>query len=155
MTDEPDFAILLAASYRALVDELRSAHLGAGLEVRSSFGFVIRAVAAEQPTINRLAELLDVTKQAASQLADEVQAAGYLERFEDPADRRRRRLRLTPDGERVRAIALETSAELERYLAAEVGQDALAGCRSALIALVTRTGALDDVLARRSRLPGR
>jgi DNA-binding MarR family transcriptional regulator len=155
VSDEPDFAILLAAGYRALVDELRGAHLAAGLDLRPSFGFVIRAVAAEQPTINRLAELLDVTKQAASQLADEVQAAGYLERFEDPADRRRRRLRLTPEGERVRAIALQTSAELERYLEAEVGPEALAACRRALIALVTRNGALDDVLARRARLPGR
>jgi DNA-binding MarR family transcriptional regulator len=127
----------------------------AGLDVRPSFGFVIRAVAAEQPTINRLAELLDVTKQAASQLADEVEAAGYVERFDDPSDRRRRRLRLTERGEQVRSIALDTSESLERQLADELGPDTLAACRSALIALVTRTGALEDVLARRARLPRR
>jgi len=152
MTEQPDFAILLAAGYRALTDELRTAHLGAGLEVRPSFGFVIRAVAAEQPTINRLAELLDVTKQAASQLAAEVERAGFIERFEDPADRRRRRLRLTARGAKVRAIALRTSAELERQLADEVGADGLAACRRALVALVTRAGGLEDVLARRSRI---
>lgn len=151
-TDGPDFAILIAASYRALTDELRTAQLRAGLEVRPSFGFVIRSVAAEQPTINRLAGLLDVTKQAASQLADEAEAAGFVERFADPSDRRRRRLRLTARGEQVRAIALERSAELERELAAEVGQDSVDACRAALIALVTRNGALEDVLARRARL---
>jgi len=153
--DDPDFAILLAAGYGALTDELRSATLDAGLQVRPSFGFVIRAVAAEEPTINRLAELLDVTKQAASQLADEAHAAGFVERFEDPTDRRRRRLRLTPKGEQVRAVALRTSARLEAELAAELGDDAVEACRATLIALVTRTGALEDVLARRARLPGR
>jgi len=154
-SDDPDFAILLAAGYGALTDELQAAHRGAGLQVRPSFGFVIRAVAAEQPTINRLAELLDVTKQAASQLADEAQSAGFVERFEDPTDRRRRRLRLTPKGEQVRAVALRTSARLEDELAAELGEDAVQACRATLTALVTRTGALEDVLARRARLPGR
>jgi DNA-binding MarR family transcriptional regulator len=131
------------------------AHLRAGLDVRPSFGFVIRAVAAEQPTINRLAQLLDVTKQAASQLADEVQAAGYVERFDDPTDRRRRRLRLTERGQQVREIALATSEALERELAADVGPDALAACRSTLVALLTRTGTLEDVVARRARVPRR
>jgi DNA-binding MarR family transcriptional regulator len=149
---QPDFAILIAASFRALTDELRDAQLSAGLEVRPSFGFVIRSVAAEQPTINRLAELLDVTKQAASQLADETEAAGFVERFTDPTDRRRRRLRLTAPGEQVRSVALARSAALEAELAAEVGPDALAACRRTLIALITRNGALDDVLARRSRM---
>jgi DNA-binding MarR family transcriptional regulator len=131
------------------------ARLRAGLDVRPSFGFVIRAVAAEQPTINRLAQLLDVTKQAASQLADEIQAAGYVERFDDPADRRRRRLRLTERGQQVREIALATSEALERELAADVGPDALAACRSTLVALLTRTDTLEDVVARRARVPRR
>jgi DNA-binding MarR family transcriptional regulator len=149
---QPDLAILLAAAYGALIQELRSAHEAAGLEVRPAFGFVIRAVAAEEPTINRLAQLLDVTKQAASQLADEVQQAGFIERFDDPADRRRRRLRLTELGRSVRETSLRTSAALERDLAAELGTEAVAGCRATLLALSARAGALEDVLARRARL---
>ena len=43
--------------------------------MRPSFGFVLRAVAAEEPTVSRLAELLGVTKQAASRLVDDATAA--------------------------------------------------------------------------------
>jgi DNA-binding MarR family transcriptional regulator len=149
---DPDLAILLSAAYGALINELRSAHLAVGLEVRPAFGYVIRAVAAEEPTINRLAELLDVTKQSASQLADEVERAGFIERFEDPVDRRRRRLRLTELGRSVRQTSLRTSAALERDLVAELGPEAVGGCRATLLALSARAGALDDVLARRARL---
>ena len=152
MDDEPDCAILLAAAWRALTDELQEAMQLAGLDMRPSFGYVLRAVAAEQPTINRLAALLDVTKQAASQLADEVERAGFIERFDDSADRRRRRLRLTAQGAKVRALAIATSERLERQLAAQAGPEAVAGCRSTLTALVTRRGALEEVLARRARM---
>jgi DNA-binding MarR family transcriptional regulator len=150
--DGPDLAILLAAGYGALVAELQEAHLRLGLDVRPSFGFVIRAVAAEEPGISRLADLLGVTKQAASQLADEVENVGYIERFEDPDDRRRRRLRLTAIGNEVRTNALATSAALERDLIDAVGVDAVAGFRATLLALSARAGALEDVLARRARL---
>jgi DNA-binding MarR family transcriptional regulator len=148
----PDLAILLAATGRALSDELGAAMRDAGLEVRPAHGFVIRAVAAEQPTINRLAALLGVSKQAASRLVDEVQAAGFVERVTDPADRRSRRLRLTAQGAKVRARALETSERLERELVEAVGADAVAGCRATLMALLARTGDVEDVLARRARI---
>ena len=114
---------------------------------------MIRSVAAEQPTINRLAELLDVTKQAASQLADEAEGAGFVERFADPSDRRRRRLRLTAQGragprDRARSEVPSSSGSSPPKSA----QEAVDACRAALIALVTRNGALEDVLARRARL---
>ncbi|MEA2156796.1 MAG: hypothetical protein QOE11_2936 [Solirubrobacteraceae bacterium] len=155
-TDElsgpPDLAILLAATGRAIADELGAAMRDAGLQVRPVYGFVIRAVAAEEPTINRLAELLGVTKQAASRLADEVPDGGFVERDTDSADRRSRRLRLTAAGAQVRARALQASARLERELAEAVGEDAVAGCRATLMALLARTGAVEDVLARRARM---
>ena len=63
---EPDFSILLVAANRCVADRLGVAVATVGGEtMRPSFGFVIRAVAAEQPTVSRLAELLGVTKQAA------------------------------------------------------------------------------------------
>jgi DNA-binding MarR family transcriptional regulator len=151
-TDEPDLAILLAATGRALADELGTAMRAAGLTVTPAFGFVIRAVAAEQPTINRLAELLDVSKQAASKLADEVEQAGFIERAANPADRRSVRLRLTAEGKKVRRRALATSERLERELVDVVGADAVAGCRATLMALLARSGDVDDVLARRARI---
>src|SRR5919204_5198045 len=103
---EPDIAILLAAGYRAVADRLGRDMQRAGLaDMKPSYGFVIRAVAAEEPTINRLAELLEVTKQAASRLADEMERDGFIERRPDPEDRRRLRLCLTAKGKRVRRRA--------------------------------------------------
>jgi aminopeptidase N len=65
----PDFAILITAANRCIADRLVEAVADAGGgSMRSSFGFVLRAVDAEQPTVSRLAELLGVTKQAASKL---------------------------------------------------------------------------------------
>jgi DNA-binding MarR family transcriptional regulator len=149
---EPDLAILVAASYRAVADRLQHDMERAGLgDMRPTYGFVIRAVAAEGPTINRLAELLEVTKQAASRLADDMEHAGFIERTQDPNDRRSLRLTLTPKGKRVRKRALATSAAIEAELESEVGAEAVAALRRALLALVTREGALEDVLARRAR----
>jgi DNA-binding MarR family transcriptional regulator len=150
---EPDLAILLAASARALADELGATMDRAGYDVRPAFGFVIRAVAAEEPTLGRLAEILGVTKQAASQLADEVEAKGFIQRVPHPDDRRSRRLVLTPTGRDVRKRALTTSGRLERHLVRAVGEDAVKGCRATLLALLARTGDIETVNARRARMP--
>ncbi len=153
MTDAPDLAILLAAAYRTLTERLAAAMDDRGIEgMRPSFGFVIRAVAAEQPTITRLAEMLDVTKQSASALADDVERAGFVARAAVPGDRRSRHLRLTAKGETVRATALAASQQLERELEAELGAAGLDAMRAGLLALVAASGDLDRVLARRARL---
>ncbi len=151
--DSPDLAILLAAGYRTLTERLGAALEDAGIDdMRPSFGFVIRSVAAERPTITRLAEMLDVTKQSASTLADEAERAGFVERVEVPGDRRSRHLRLTRKGEKVRDTALAASRQLERELADEVGASGVTALRAGLLALVTASGDLDHVMARRARL---
>ena len=145
--DEPDTVILLAAANRVMIDRLQSAMAGAGLEMRPAWGYVIRALHARPLPLARLAELLDVTKQAAQQTVDDMQAAGLVERLEDPEDRRRKLLALTADGRRVRATALGVSEELER----EMGAPATRALRAALLGMVERHGDLEHVRARRSR----
>src|SRR4051812_26542455 len=134
---EPDLPILLAAAYRALTERLGAEHRAAGLgEVRSSYGFVIRAVHAEAPTITGLAELLDVTKQTASKLVDDMERDGLLERRPDTDDRRRVRLALTDRGEAVRQNALRTGKQLERELARALGgRPQVDALRAGLLAL--------------------
>src|SRR3954471_9315272 len=145
--EEPDTAILLAAANRVLTDRLLAAMDAAGLPMRPAWGYVIRALYARPLPLVRLAELLDVTKQAAQQTVDDMQAAGLVERAEDPADRRRKLLALTAEGRRVRATALEVSRELER----EIGAAGTRALRKALLGMVERHGDLEHVLARRSR----
>ncbi|MEA2403866.1 MAG: hypothetical protein QOE08_513 [Thermoleophilaceae bacterium] len=145
--DEPDTAILLAAANRVLTDRLLAAMDAAGLSMRPAWGYVIRALHDQPLPLARLAELLDVTKQAAQQTVDEMQAARLLERRDDPGDGRRTLLALTADGRRVRATALEVSAQLER----EIGPAGTRALRNALLGMIERHGDLEHVQARRSR----
>jgi DNA-binding MarR family transcriptional regulator len=154
MVDKPDLAIILVAANRCLADRVTAAVRETGArDARPAFGFVIRAVDAEEPTVTRLAQLLGVTRQAASKLADEMVQRGYLLRAVDPEDRRRTRLRLSAKGRRVRVRAAAESAAIEAELRADVGDRAVDGLRRALLAFVEREGALDEVTALRSRVP--
>src|SRR3954449_1013737 len=146
-TDEPDTVILLAAANRVMTDRLLEAMEDAGLEMRPAWGYVIRALHDEPLPLARLAELLDVTKQAAQQTVDDMQAAGLVERRDDPADGRRKLLALTADGRRVRATALAVSSTIER----EIGADGARALRTVLLGIVERHGDLAHVQARRSR----
>jgi DNA-binding MarR family transcriptional regulator len=152
LTNDSDVAILLAAAYRAVAERLLAAMDAGGIRgMRPLYGFVIRAVAAESPTVSRLAELLDVTKQAASKLADDMCRAGFLQRREDPADRRRAHLVLSPTGTAVSQRARRTSAAMERELRAECGDAPVDAFRAVLLAFVARHGGLDDVRALRAK----
>ena len=151
---EPDFSILLVAANRCVADRLGAAVATVGGEtMRPSFGFVIRAVAAEQPTVSRLAELLGVTKQAASRLADDMVSLGYLERIGDPGDRRRTRLRLSARGERIRSRALEESREMEAELRRRFGDTQVRHLRELLTDFIERHGGAEELAGRRSRAP--
>ena len=88
-----------------------------------------------------------MTKQAAQQTVDDMDAAGLVERWVDPADGRRKLLALTLEGRRVRATALEVSEQLER----EIGPAGTRALREALLGMIERHGDLEHVQARRSR----
>ena len=152
--NQPDFAILITAANRCVADRLKEAVATAGGErMRPSFGFVLRAVAAEQPTLTRLAELLGVSKQAASKLVDDMVELGYLERLSDRSDRRRTRLCLTETAQRIRARALTESSAMEDELRQRYGATQVEHLRTLLIDFVTRHGGAEELAANRSRAP--
>jgi len=151
---EPDLAILITAANRCVADRLGEAVATAGGgAMRPSFGFVLRAVAAEEPTVSRLAEMLGVAKQGASRLADDMVALGYLERTGDPADRRRTRLRLSRAGERIRARALTESHTMEDELRDRFGDTQVEHLRTLLTDFIERHGGAEELAAQRSRAP--
>lgn len=151
---DPDLVILVAGAYTAVTDRLQRELAARGIDgMRPSYGFVIRAVHAERPTVSRLAELLEVTKQSASKLADDMIRAGFLTRVPDPDDRRRVRLELTDRGAAVRRSALKTSEKLEAELTAALGVRAVPALRKALLALIEHENGLEAVAARRPRPP--
>ncbi len=67
-------------------------------DVRPAHGFAFVRIAAGDATTVEVAEHLGVTKQAASQLVEQLVERGYVERLPDPSDRRARQLRLTEHG---------------------------------------------------------
>lgn len=151
---EPDLAILITAANRCVADRLGEAVAAAGGgAMRPSFGFVLRAVHAEAPTVSRLAEMLGVAKQGASRLADDMVELGYLERTGDPTDRRRTRLRLSPTGERIRARAFAESVAMEDELRERFGDTRVHHLRTLLIDFIERHGGAEELAAQRSRAP--
>jgi DNA-binding MarR family transcriptional regulator len=151
---EPDLAVLVVGAARVVADRLGGAVELAGIEdMRTPFGFVIRALADRDRTLTELADLLGVTKQAAIKVVDEMEARRFLSRHPDRDDRRVKVLRLTDKGRKVRHTALAASRAMERELREEIGDAAVDGLRHGLDALLARHGALEDALAGRSRAP--
>jgi DNA-binding MarR family transcriptional regulator len=149
---EPDLAILLTGAARVVADRLGDAVLRAGIDdMRTSFGFVIRALAERDRTLTELSELLGVTKQAAIKVVDEMEERGYAERRPDAVDRRAKVIRLTDKARRVRRTALRASNRLEAELVQDLDAADVAAMRRVLLRLLERHGALETALAGRSR----
>jgi DNA-binding MarR family transcriptional regulator len=116
---------LLAAS-RALVDRVSAGMAARGFgDLRPAHGFAFSRLAAGGATITELAEHLDVTRQAAAQLADELAARGYIERRPHPDDARARLLVLTDRGRAATAAAEEAITDAARDWAQRLGEPRL------------------------------
>ena len=93
------------------------AALGYG-DVSATHGFVFQLVASQDGATGRqVAEHLGVTKQAAAQVLDHLERAGYLTRAASGADRRARIARLTPRGWDCIDTTVRLWRELENELA--------------------------------------
>ena len=126
-------ARLLAMSLRWMIDELHRRLAARGWRgVRPAYGFVLLAVRAGPTTPVELAAALDVSKQAASKVADAMVADGLLTKVVDEHDTRRRRLALSARGERLLAEVEAIYVELEREWAATIGEAGVAETRSRL-----------------------
>jgi DNA-binding MarR family transcriptional regulator len=119
--------------------------------MRSTFGFVIRALAEQDRTLTELADLLAVTKQAAIKVVDDMERQGFVERTPDPSDRRAKVLRLTEKGKRVRKAALAASRRMESELRRDLGDADVDALRTALLRFLERHGTLADASEGRSR----
>ncbi len=150
--NESDLAILLVGAARAVADRLGEAVEQAGIEdMQAPFGYVIRALAERDRTLTDLAGLLDVTKQAAIKVVDQMEARDFIAREAHPDDRRQKVLRLTDKGRAVRLAALNASRQMEHELRAEVGDGDADALRRALLAFLDRHGVLADAAASRAR----
>ncbi|MEU5258255.1 MarR family winged helix-turn-helix transcriptional regulator [Amycolatopsis sp. NPDC021455] len=118
MTSTPGYELpfLLFGGFRTLIDRLHAELARRGHpDVRPSYGFAMQAIGVQGATASEIGRRLGVSKQAAGKTVERLEALGYAERADDPADARRKIVRLTAHG----VDALRKSAEIFDDLRAE------------------------------------
>ena len=86
--------------------------------------------------LTELADKLGVSKQAAFQLVEELEAQGMVEKINDPSDGRAKLIRFSKRGERALMDGLRVLAEIERTLAAALGRERFDALHDTLLALM-------------------
>ena len=136
--DLQDLPILLLSAARALVDGIDSGVRAHGFtDLRPAHGFAFARLSGSGATVTDLAEHLDITKQAASQMAEELIRKGYVERRPHPTDARARLLVLTEKGHACTWAADEAAAHTLAPLAAALTPAEATALRTALARLST------------------
>src|SRR5207244_2658090 len=95
-----DFGILLTLACAEFVWELRGTLAGQGFADQGrSDGYVLRSVCDTPMTVSDLADRLEISKQGAGQIVDDMERRGYVERRPDPRDGRARLIYLSDRGQ--------------------------------------------------------
>ncbi|GAA1910204.1 MarR family winged helix-turn-helix transcriptional regulator [Streptomyces durmitorensis] len=94
-----ELPLLLFAGFRTLIDRLHAELARQGHpDARPAHGFAMQAIGVRGASASDVGRRLGVSKQAAGKTIDRLIALGYAERTDDPADARRKLVRLTPHG---------------------------------------------------------
>ena len=133
--DPQALAVGLLSVSRALVDGISAGVRARGFDVRPAHGFAFARLAPDGATITQLAEHLDVTRQAAAQLVDELIAKGYVQRGRHPDDARARLVTLTDRGWACTRAAEAAMADTVRPWAAILGEERLGALQDDLLRL--------------------
>ncbi|WP_437675066.1 MarR family winged helix-turn-helix transcriptional regulator [Sorangium sp. So ce131] len=128
---------LLIRSAR-LLDERAMARIarGGAPGLRRAHTALLPYIDLDGTRLTDLAERARVTKQAVSQLVEELEAAGVVERTPDPDDGRAKRVRFTPHGIKAMLHGLGVLEELEEELVRAVGPMQVASLKKGLTALL-------------------
>lgn len=121
-----ELPLRLLFAFRSLIDELHAELARQGHpRMRPMYGFVFQAIGAEGTTAVELSRRLGVSKQAAGKTVDALLTAGYVERVADPADARRKLVRLTGHGLDALARSARIFDQLRAGWAATLGEGRL------------------------------
>jgi DNA-binding MarR family transcriptional regulator len=148
--DRPGYELplLLLAGFRALIDELHAELARQGHpDVRPAYGFAMQAIGADGASASEVGRRLGVSKQAAGKTIDRLEELGYAERVDDPADGRRKLVRLTRYGIEALGRSAAIFEELRSRWAATLGADRLADLEDALRAMVGPAGLRVDAVS--------
>jgi DNA-binding MarR family transcriptional regulator len=101
-------------------------------ELRPAHGFAFARIAQGDASVLDIAEHLGVSKQAASQLVEQLVTGGYVDRRRDEKDARRWLLDLTARGQAGNQAAGESAAEVVSQWQATLGADGVHSLDAAL-----------------------
>lgn len=135
----PSLALLLRVIYQHHSQAIDSALRAAGFDdIAPSAGNVFPFMRPEGITVSALAELAGVRKQTMSQAVEQLERGGYVERRENPRDRRSRLVFLTERGSTVPPVTHEAAAAVERRWGELIGTDTLENIRHELSGLLQK-----------------
>jgi DNA-binding MarR family transcriptional regulator len=107
-------------------------------DIAPSAGNVFPFIRPEGITISALAQLAGVRKQTMTQAVEQLERSGYVERRDNPDDRRSRLVFLTERGRSVTPVTHAAAAAVEQQWAGLIGTDELEHLRQQLRILLHR-----------------
>src|SRR5689334_15070156 len=142
-----ELALLLLGGFHSMTDEVIAELADRGHPgVRPVHEFALRAIDTGADTASELGRRLSVSKQAAAKTIAAVQRLGYVELEPDPADARRRRIRVTPRGREMMAVGAAAFDAVRQRWATRIGAEELDALQVHLSRLVTpRALGADDL----------
>ncbi|MEV7925556.1 MarR family winged helix-turn-helix transcriptional regulator [Kitasatospora sp. NPDC088779] len=137
-TSEPappgfELPLRLLLAFRTIIDELHERIAREGHpDLRPMHGFVFQAIGPHGTTAVELGRRLGVSKQAAGKTIENLEQLGYVERGGDPADARRKVVRLTARGVDCLVRSARIFDELRAEWSATLGEERLREVETAL-----------------------
>jgi DNA-binding MarR family transcriptional regulator len=130
---------LLFKAARLLDEEAlrRVAHEKDALRLRRSHTALLPHIDLGGTRVSVLAERLGISKQAVSELIDELESAGVLRRTPDPIDARARLVSFTPRGLDGLLEGVAVLRQLEAEIARSIGASTMQGLRVALLRILS------------------
>jgi DNA-binding MarR family transcriptional regulator len=117
-----ELPLLLAAAFRAIVDDLHDQLAEAGHPgARPIHGFALQAVGPEGVTVSELGRRLGVTKQAAAKTVASLETLGYVHRAVHPDDQRATLVKRAALGEEMLALSAEIFGRIRADIAGRLG----------------------------------
>ncbi len=141
--------VLLRLAYNRLSEDIFRRVAAAGFaDLRPAHGNALESLAIEDGLrLTDLAARAGIASQSMGELVDDLVAKGYLERREDPADRRAKRIYLTDEGRANAEAGRAATREVEERLSDLLGTRHYHQLRSGLSRIITPLSAEAESVA--------
>ena len=144
-----DLGILVLLAYQGFVRRLHEDMARRGYDdLGRSDGVIFRMVSARPRTVSELATGLEISKQGAAQIVEDMERRGYVVRRPDPNDGRARLVELSSRGRAALGVARDFHRDYERELVRRHGARSVDALRALLD---TMAGEAPDGLDRELR----